>query len=340
MAVCKGENLNFFVKTLIHNGFSCTDMHQYLTNTWGEDNVPSLRQVQRLAKEFKDGTRAAISRQPGSGRPRTSLTAANVQIVQTAIENDPTISLSRLTITLNLDKTSVYRILTKELSKRSVYAVWVPHELTDYNKERRVTGAQVILEEIHGGVIVIDEKWVYAKPFPHPQNVRAWVDKQSNRGDRPTLARKSMADKKYHIIVGMNFRGDSYFEVLEANETVNAARYVEFLEHIQTIRRQRITIMHDNARPHTSNLTTNFLINHNIQRVPQPPYSPDFNLCDRLIFRNFETSRVNNIFDDRESLRIYLQDYLNKFSRYILTNELASLRTHMENVIAAEGEYI
>ena len=51
------ENVNFFILTISKNGHKCTEIHQKLYNAWGEDNVPCLRRIQKVSKEFCDGKR-------------------------------------------------------------------------------------------------------------------------------------------------------------------------------------------------------------------------------------------------------------------------------------------
>ena len=126
-------------------------------------------------------------------------------------------------------------------------------------------------------------------PHPNQHNVRAW---EESARDRPKLPRTKTSLKKFHIIVGLTFRAQHYFEVLNAGESVNSERYVAFLQNILQLRRQNLTIMHDNARPHVSQLTSAFMASKNITRVHQPPYSPDMNLCDIFIFRNMEIARL------------------------------------------------
>ena len=92
-----------------------------------------------------------------------------------------------------------------------------------------------------------------------------------------------------------------------------------------------MTIMHDNARPHVSKLTTDFLSENSIKRVFQPPYSPDMNLCDhRYIFQNMEVDRRNIEFSDRASVSAYLANFLPQFSRHKLAREFTLLRQDLQ----------
>ena len=231
-------------------------------------------------------------------------------------------------------------VLTKDLCKHSVCARWVPHLLTDDMKRARVTTSEVILREINGSVMVIDEKWLYQNPLSPLNNLRSWVNVADIR-QRPQVPRRIISDIKYHVIVAINFRGKHYSEVLEPGETVNSERYILFLQHlIGTRRRGNLVIMHDNARPHKSRMTETFLMENNIHRVPQPPYSPDVNLLDRFVFRNMEAARSGLVIRSTQEARDFVDDFLRNIRRQSLTNELARLRDDLQEIINQNGDYL
>ena len=65
---------------------------------------------------------------------------------------------------VSIDSETVRRILTEDLYMRKVCAKMVPNELTEEQKQRRVTIFQDLLErqdDILGLVITGDETWVY-----------------------------------------------------------------------------------------------------------------------------------------------------------------------------------
>jgi len=65
---------------------------------------------------------------------------------------------------VNIDRETVRKILTEDLGMRKVCAKMVPKELTEEQKQRRVTIFQDLLErqdDILGHVITGDETWVY-----------------------------------------------------------------------------------------------------------------------------------------------------------------------------------
>jgi predicted transcriptional regulator len=65
---------------------------------------------------------------------------------------------------VNIDRVTVRKILTEDFRKTKVRAKIVPKELTEEQKERRVTVFQDLSErqvDILGCVITGDETWIY-----------------------------------------------------------------------------------------------------------------------------------------------------------------------------------
>jgi len=65
---------------------------------------------------------------------------------------------------VNIDRETVRKILTEDLDKRKVCAKMVPKELTEEQKQTRVTICQDLLQrqdDISGRVITGDETWIY-----------------------------------------------------------------------------------------------------------------------------------------------------------------------------------
>ena len=117
-------------------------------------------------------------------------------------------------------------------------------------------------------------------------------------GDRPKVPKRKIGDRKFMWIMAANFSGDFYFEVLHDGGTVNADRYLEFLGAVikffsqkLAVTESQLSIMHDNARPHVVKIVKSWMFEKGVNWIKQPPHSPDFNLSDRYVFRNFEAHR-------------------------------------------------
>jgi transposase len=80
-------------------------------------------------------------------------------------------------------------------------------------------------------------------------------------------------------------RGVCALEILRPGETVNSQRYVQILsEHLQiSMAWSEATIfMHDNAPPHASKVTRQWLADNNITVLDRPGNSPDLNPIENL----------------------------------------------------------
>ena len=85
---------------------------------------------------------------------------------------------------------------------------------------------------------------------------------------------------------------------------MNSEVYCEFLENAfasfstfelrqngKAVFWENAIIQQDNARPHVSRETRDFIASKNAVLLPQAPYSPDTNICDRFIFPKLEMER-------------------------------------------------
>lgn len=331
------ENINFLVAVLTKNDYPATKIHELLVNACGE--IKSLRRIQEIAHDYRSNRRTGHSRLEGSGRPQAQTTDENMNKVKQLLDEDCHLSVRGVAAITGFSYSSVYRIISQKLLLKCVNAKWVPHPLTESHKVQRVQLAQELLRNLNAYTVVVDEKWVYCEPLPPGQNNTYWV---APGGDRPTISRRIISDLKYHIIVACNFRGDFRFQVLERTETINAKRYINFLQMILGMRRTgRLHLMHDNARPHMAAMTQAFCKEKGIRFIRQPPYSPDMNLLDRFVFRNLEFDRRITRFPNINCLSQYLQSFMeNKMTRSKLSSEFDHLRNHLQKVIENNGNYI
>ena len=166
------------------------------------------------------------------------------------------------------------------------------------------------------------------------------MEKGSPAGDRPTVPRRIISDMKYHIIVAINYRGECYSEILPRNNSINAHRYIQFLEALIPRHRGDLIIMHDNARPHKALMTETFLRENKIGRIPQPPYSPDMNFLDRFVFRNMEVARRGIQLNTIDEAGDFVNNFVSTLNRQSLRNELERFRSDLQAIIDCGGDYL
>ena len=89
-----------------------------------------MRTVFRWVKAFK-AEKFSVEDDTRPGRPKTSVTKANVTAVKIVVEQDARLSVKDIASCTGISEGSVQTILKKRLDLRKVCARWVPHLLTE-----------------------------------------------------------------------------------------------------------------------------------------------------------------------------------------------------------------
>ena len=101
--------------------------------------------VCKWVRRFNDG-RESIENDPRVSKPVSVLTEKNVATVKTLIEEDARYTVQEIE-ELSGIYSSVLKILRKRLGLRKICALWVPHLLTDEQKQSRVRLASQVIEK-------------------------------------------------------------------------------------------------------------------------------------------------------------------------------------------------
>ena len=120
-------------------------------------------------------------------------------------------------------------------------------------------------------------------------------------------------------------------------ETVTADNMVEYLKDTgnrfrnhkkDKIALKNLLLQMDNARPRSAERTQTYLEQDGVPIVPQSPYSPDLNLCDRFLYtRLLEHCRARE-YGNGEELYIDAKRYLRSLPEDLLLHELNKLLEH------------
>ena len=158
MTVNSREAYRHYIFTAWKNNKNVVEIHTQLVNAWGQ-SAPSLVTVRRWIHHFKEG-REDLNDNSRSGRPREAVTPQNVLKIQNAINERPNTTTQQLADHIGISKERVQYILHKELDLQKVTAKWIPHFLTEENKQRRVDCARellVMLDQEFFNIIMGDE---------------------------------------------------------------------------------------------------------------------------------------------------------------------------------------
>ena len=99
----------------------------------------------RWVKAFKAG-KFSVEDDTRPGRPKTSVTKANITAVKIVVEQDARLSIKDIASCSGISEGSVQTILKKRLDLRKVCARWVPHLLTEEQKTQHLKCARALLK--------------------------------------------------------------------------------------------------------------------------------------------------------------------------------------------------
>jgi len=63
------RDINLIIETLRRNEYKASDIHSIIATAWGEDKI-SLRRVQEVSKQYKEGVKVDFGKKAGSGTPK------------------------------------------------------------------------------------------------------------------------------------------------------------------------------------------------------------------------------------------------------------------------------
>ena len=173
-------------------GILPTEIHADLQKVYGNGAL-KYATVCKWVRRFND-SRESSENDPRVGRPVSVLTEKNVATVKTLIEEDARCTVQEIEELSGIHSSSVLKILRERLGLRKICTRWVPHLLTDEQKQSQVRLALQVIEKYDKcdprsleEIVTGDETWIYHfQPDSKAKN-KVWV---SSEGDRPVIARR------------------------------------------------------------------------------------------------------------------------------------------------------
>jgi transposase len=181
---------------------------------------------------------------------------------------------------------------------------WVPHKLSDAHKKLRVDISRQLLDVIAHAkhqswkfFLTGDESWFYFQT----DYTRVWLLPES---EPPKRVRQTINTQEAMVTIFWSPLGFPILEALGKRKTFASDYFYEtiapqFVEYAPMESRQargrRLTIHMDNASPHRSKQTTDFLSSLRLISAPHPPHSPDLAPSDFYLF-----GKVKNLLMGKE----------------------------------------
>ena len=302
------------------------------------DNAPSEDTVSLWFHRFKSGD-FSFEDQPRSGRPME----LDFDALRTEVEKDPYVTTRDLATTLGVAQPTISHGL-KSIGKVLKYGRFVPHDLTQFDLDRRVDASLSLLTSHRrfdwlDSIITGDEKWVL---YDNVVRKRQWVDKDEQADDVP---KANIHSKKIMVSVWWSVRGMEYWEVLDDGVTITADVYTGQLRrlkyHVENSRGKNahIYFQHDNARPHVARKTKVELAGYGWTILPHPPYSPDLAPSDYYLFSDMQRHLGDTKFQSRSEVKTWLTSYFNSKSPEFWQRGIHKLPELWRKVIDKDGHY-
>lgn len=220
--------------------------------------------------KFWKGHTSVVDKPRGS-KPRTGCSKVNIRKVEDLIAADCRVTVRELSVCTKIPCSTVQRIIKCDLKLTKKCAKFVPHDLTDKQKERHATVCDfwVCLVDhtprILRCIVTTDESWIYLYDPQLKQQDKEWL---RSGEPRPQKLCREIATGKIMIITFFDAHGLIYYEYVQRPQTVNQkvfrdifTRFHEAYLHRRpncAVRGRRFIHM-DNASPHTTDLTVQLI---------------------------------------------------------------------------------
>lgn len=196
----------------------------------GLNPVPSPASVRRFFAEFNRNQLQFVDK-TRSGRPTTTTTESNQEIVKKLITEDDEITLKKMSRVTNINRESIRRIIIKKLKVKKLRPVTNPAELTDEQKEERVNWSKEMIEHVStngDSIITGDETYLF---FEQTHSyAKRWTF-----GHQPTPRATRMnryTTKKRMFFIFFSSKGLIHFDFMPLNQAATANSYAWQLQQV------------------------------------------------------------------------------------------------------------
>lgn len=306
------------------------------------ENAVTARVCQKWFARFREGDFDLEDRER-AGRP-PELVSDDLEAL---LDENPRQSTRELGDKLNFNHSTILRRL-HEIGKTQKLGKWVPYKLSENSKAQRLNICISLLTKFEKKdflwkIVTGDEKWIF---FDNPHNQKQWLS-PGQAGIQTPLP--NIHGSKVMLCVWWDIKGLLYYELLEEKQTVKAALYSEQLRRLSekiTQKRpwngqgtRKITLLHDNARPHIAVQVKNTIKDLGWDLLPHAAYSPDLAPTDYHLFRSLEHSLRNKSFANCQEVRKHLNSFFESKPASFYRDGIRKLPERWQKVIDEQGNY-
>lgn len=326
-----------------HKVFSShTLLMRRFKDNFKKKHAPTYDTVKNIiAKFIKTGS---VKDLPKTGRPKTARTEENIKRVEMMLKNKPAISIPRVALSLNLSKTSVYRIANQDLNLFP-YKIHLVHELQPGDPERRIMFANWFLsipgiEKIFYGS---DEAYFHLNGAVNNHNFRIWSDSNPHLvQEQPLKPDKILV---WCAVSSQRIIGPFFFD-----ETVKGENYLNMLMSYfwpRLYRSKNGTISYfqqDGAPAHRTKQVQAWLKSKFGDRFVKsdlwPARSPDLNPCDYFLWGYLKDKVYASMPQTVEELKEKIKIEIEKIRITVLSRVFENMKKRCQEILEKNGNHI
>ena len=256
------------------------------------------------------------------------------------IEADSLTTTQEVAEEFNINCSAVIRHL-KQIGKVKKLNKWVPHELTEIQKNRRFeVSSSLILrnnnEPFLDRIVTCHEKWILSDNRRQP----------AQRLDRGKTL--NLYQKKIMVTVWWSAAGLIHYSFLNPGETITSEKYAqqinemhEKLQHLQPalVNRKGPVLLHDNARPHVAQPALQKFNELGYEVLPHPPYSPDLLPTDYHFFKHLDNFLQGKHFHNQQDAENAFQEFVESRSTGFYATGINELTSRWQKCVDCNGSY-
>ncbi len=336
------------MRFLEQSGMSQVDICRKLREVHG-DAALSQTSVRRWFVRAQEGDN--LKDKARSGRPKKR-TPEKIQEATEKLDTDHHTSLRGLSRMLQISKGTTHKLLHKDLNMSKKSAKWVPHLLTDQQKQRRVMMCRqtlAMMRRRHNPIqhiVVEDESWVCAWEPESNRASKQWL----KPGElRPQKVRKEQSTQKVMLTVFFDEIGVIHHETTPSGLGIRGEVYCgilgRFMESLQEKRpdlhrnRHNWALLHDGALAHKARINIRFLGEERVQLLPHPGYSPDLSPADYWFFNRVKEPIRGVRFCNVDALKTAIQESIDSVQVPEYSAAMDRFPERLRKCIAAQGTY-
>ena len=351
MAIISAED-KMRIQTLREQGLGARKIKsRYPDKKW------SLAQIHRICKRV-DETGSSLQRKPGSGRPKTARTAANITAVETLIcsqEGQPGTSRSTRQISrqIGVSRMSVARMAKEDLRMKSFKRV-PAQVITAATQQKRLQRSTQLLRRMSTANVkqtfFTDEKLFYVSPPVNSQNNRVWsAGLKRDINPERLLLKRAKFSASVMVSAGVCYGGKGKLHFVDEKAKINADYYVtkllpKLFEDCEQLLPAGFIFQQDGAPAHSSHQAQDWIESHNPAFIPKdqwPPNSPDLNPLDYHVWGAMldEYQKHTPKPTSKAELKVVLQTIWDNLSQAAIDRAILAFRKRLQACIASEGRH-